>query len=71
MYPMVCTTLLRVFDCSQADGTEGRWLRADTNVECSSGQHDSYKVNCCTNTIVLVVQQQPPSGVWYLSEKKK
>lgn len=48
LYPVVCTMLLRVFDCREGnedDDGKGIWLRADTTVECSSGQHKSYEVN--------------------------
>lgn len=44
MYPVVCTTLLRVLDCWEVEGAGGSWLRADTSVECSSGQHQTYQV---------------------------
>lgn len=45
MYPVVCTALLRVLDCWEGEGMEGSWLRADTSVECSSGQHQTYQVD--------------------------
>eukprot|EP00752_Nemacystus_decipiens_P017723 g15891.t1 len=44
LYPVLCTTLLRVLDCWEVEGTGSSWLRADTSVECSSGQHQTYQM---------------------------
>ncbi|CAM9707901.1 unnamed protein product, partial [Scytosiphon promiscuus] len=45
LYPVLCTTLLRVWDCWRSDdGVGGRWLRADTSVECSSDEHNTYQM---------------------------
>ena len=45
MYPVVCTMLLRVFDCRTIEGVEGSWLRADRAIKCQSDQHHNYQVS--------------------------
>lgn len=45
MYPVVCTMLLRVFDCRVIEGVDGRWLRADRGIDCQSDMHRNYRVS--------------------------
>lgn len=45
MHPVVCTMLLRVFDCRNVEEDDGLWLRADLSIECFSVHHQGYRVN--------------------------
>ena len=44
MYPVVCTMILRVFDCRKIEGVDGSWLRADRGIDCQSDMHQNYRV---------------------------
>ena len=45
MYPVLCTMLLRVFDCRSIEGVDGTWLRADRAIKCQSDQYQNYRVS--------------------------